>query len=204
MILERARRLTMLTVAVLALSGCSGINTPVLSPVSNITTPKMLLDRAMETRSAGDMGSDTKIYLDANRMLLAEGVLSLSVEVYEQRVLVTGLINAVEDCDDLYEKMMRIDHIRELYWHVVCVRRDEQHGLGAIGGFKRSVLQTKTNLRLFVDKDVSDVNIRVAVDSLRNVILLGRVKSEEEREAAIAAARSGGKSSTVAYIEVRP
>jgi len=46
--------------------------------------------------------------------------------------------------------------------------------------------------------------IRVAIDAQRNAVLLGRARSEEEREAALKAVAGEGIKAVISYIDVRP
>lgn len=189
----------------LALGGCSNSSGPIPSPLSNLSTPKTILDRAVEARSAEDIASDTRIFFRANTLMLEAGIFSLATEVYERRLLVTGLTSETEKCASMRESLAAIEGLKDLYWHVLCVRREEQKSLGAIGDFRRALLRMKANLRLFGSVEVADVNVRVAIDAQRNALLLGRARSEAEREAAVkAAAADDGIKDVIAYIDVRP
>jgi len=174
------------------------------SPLSSINTPKTLLDRSIEARSAGDIAQDTAIYLAASARLVEHSAISVNAEVYEGNLLVTGLMNDIEDCEPLKGDLERIDGVSQVHWHVLCTPRAEQRAQGAIGDFRRMVLRTKVGLRLLGDTEVADVNYRIAVDAQRNAVLLGRARSEAERAAAIRAAEGDGIHAVIAYIDVRP
>jgi osmotically-inducible protein OsmY len=67
------------------------------------------------------------------------------------------------------------------------------------------VLSTKAQARLVGTAGVADVNYRTAADSLGTVYLLGRARSQEEADKALARVRDGdGVKKVVDYVEVRP
>lgn len=202
--LRRLLRFAALALAVSMVAGCSNSTGPIPSQLSNLSTPINLFNLAIEARESDDIADDTAIFVSANGALLDAGVFTLATEIYEQQLLVTGLLNDVAACDSLRSTMAAIKGVKQLYWHVLCVTREEQRSAGAIGDFRRAILRTKVSLRLFGTAEVSDVNLRVAVDSQRNAILLGRVRSDEEKAAALAAAGADeGIRSVISYVEIR-
>ncbi len=186
------------------LTGCGSSSNPIPSPLSNLSTPKTLLDRAIEARSVEAITIDTGVYLSANAIILEHGAFSLTTEIYEGHLLITGLVNQVEACPALHEAMAAINGVEHLHWHVLCVAREEQRDKGVIGEFRRALLRAKASLRLFGEAGVADVNMRIAIDPQRNAVLLGRARSERERQAAIEAAAGDGINNVIAYIDVRP
>lgn len=185
------------------LAACSSSG-PFPSQLSNLSTPKTLLDRTIEARSADDIAKDTSVFLDANSIMLEHGALALTTEVYEQRLIVSGPLNSPEKCDPVRAALQGIDGLKALYWHVLCVTKEEQRATGAIGEFRRAILRAKANMRLFGAEGVADVNLRVAVDSQRNAIVLGRARSDQEKAAALTAVTDEGIRQVVDHIEVRP
>ncbi len=48
---------------------------------------------AIEARSAEDIAKDTEIVVDVNKIMVDLGTIKASTEIYEQRLLVTGLFD---------------------------------------------------------------------------------------------------------------
>lgn len=118
----------------------------------------------------------------ATALMRAPFAIPLATEIYEQQLLVTGLLNDVAACGSLRSAMAAIKGVKQLYWHVLCVTREEQRSAGAIGDFRRAILRTKVSLRLFGTAEVSD----------------------EEKAAALAAAGADeGIRSVISYVEIR-
>ncbi|CAA7617802.1 conserved exported hypothetical protein [Candidatus Terasakiella magnetica] len=169
------------------LTACSSSSNPLPSPLSSISTPKAMFDLAIEARSFEDIGKDVAIYVEASRILVAEMEMAISMEIYEQRLLLTGIINDAEACQSVRERASKIDGIRAFYWHVSCATSEDESTGNLIGIFRRNTLRTFANLRLMGALDVADVNFRVAINPQRQAIILGRARSEDERQAALKA-----------------
>jgi hypothetical protein len=83
-----------------------------------ITAPKTLFDRAIEARSTSDILLDNKIVIAVNAIMGKLGTIKASTEIYEQRLLITGLF----DYKKLYNKfrfeVKKINDINDFYWHL--------------------------------------------------------------------------------------
>ena len=71
-----------------------------------LTAPKTLIDRAIEARSAADIKRDNEIVLKVNQAMADAGSIKASTEIYEQRLLVTGIFDD-KDTYDKFEKAVR-------------------------------------------------------------------------------------------------
>lgn len=69
-----------------------------------ITSPKTLFDRAIEARSTSDIVKDNKIIIAVNAIMAKLGTIKASTEIYEQRLLITGLFDDKKLYDDFFPK----------------------------------------------------------------------------------------------------
>jgi hyperosmotically inducible protein len=170
-----------------------------------LTAPKTLIDRAIEARSAADIAKDNEIVLKVNKIMAEYGTIKASTEIYEQRLLVTGIF----DDKALYEKFQRevkaVKDVKKLYWHVQYIGKDDPKRKGLLDWGDALVMDTKAEGRLIGTRGVADVNFRVATDATATVYLLGRARSAEEKQKAEARAKDGdGVKKLVSHVEVRP
>jgi osmotically-inducible protein OsmY len=170
-----------------------------------LTAPKTLFDRAIEARSARDIAKDNEIVLKVNGIMADLGTIKASTEIYEQRLLVTGIF----DDKALYEKFERqvraVRDVKRLYWHVSYLAKDDAKRKGLIDWADALVMGKKAEGRLIGTRGVADVNFRIATDAHATVYLLGRARSGEEKTKAEARAKDGdGVKKLVSYVEVRP
>lgn len=172
-----------------------------------IAAPKTLFDRAIEARSSNDIVKDNQIVIDVNAVMADLGTIKASTEIYEQRLLVTGLF----DDKALYDRFQRgvkaVKGVRKLYWHVTFMDAATQKKNDAriLSWTDALALDTNVGLNLVGDGDVADVNFRVAVDAFGAVYLIGRARSKAELAAALKNAReTEGVKKVVNYVAVRP
>lgn len=170
-----------------------------------LTAPKTLFDRAIEARSARDIAKDNEIVLKVNAIMADLGTIKASTEIYEQRLLVTGIF----DDKALYEKFQHqvraVKDVKRLYWHVSFLAKDDAKRKGLIDWADALVMGKKAEARLIGTRGVADVNFRTATDAYATVYLLGRARSAEEKSKAEARAKDGdGVKKLVSYVEVRP
>jgi len=156
------------------------------------SAPKTLIDRAIEARSTSDIVKDNRIVAEVNAIMAELGTIKASTEIYEQRLLVTGLFDDKAVYDAFERKVRGVDGVKKLHWHVVYMSEADQEKSTKLLDWADSLaLTTKANARLIGDLDVSDVNFRIAGDSFGVLYLLGRARSDEELKAAVAATRDG-------------
>lgn len=174
-----------------------------------LTAPKTLVDRAIEARSLTDIKRDNEIVLKVNRVMADLGTIKASTEIYEQRLLITGLFDD-KALYDKFEKAVRaIKGVKRLYWHAVYLSKEDQEARRKAGTLLDwadvLVMETKAKGRLIGAAGVADVNFRVAADASGTIYVLGRARSKEEQAKALARAKDGdGVKKVVDYVEVRP
>lgn len=158
-----------------------------------ITAPKTLVDRAIEARSADDILEDNRIVAEINKIMVDIGTIQASTEIYEQRLLITGLFNDKKDYEKFREAVKNVKGVKKLFWHVDYMPEKEEERRKEA----KELLDWKDALSLDIDvglalvgtRGVADVNFRVAVDASSNVYLLGRARSKPELDKAVKVAR---------------
>ncbi len=172
-----------------------------------LTAPKILFDRAIEARSTKDIFKDNGIVIAVNKLMADLGTIKASTEIYEQRLLVTGLFGDREVFDRFLAGVKKVDGVKKLYWHVGFMsEQDQEKNKETLMSWGAALaLDTKVGVNLVATRGVADVNFRVAVDSFGAVYLIGRARSEEELKKALEAAReTADVNKVVNYVEVRP
>lgn len=169
--------------------------------------PKTLIDRAIEARSMGDIAKDNEIVLKVNKVMADVKSISASTEIYEQRLLITGIFDDKATYDKFEKGVRAVPEVKKLYWHVAMLTKEEQEKRKAelAGWADVLAMQTKGQGRLIGTAGVADVNFRVAGDAFRTLYIIGRARSQEEANKAVARLKDGeGVKKVVSYIDVRP
>jgi len=196
----------LLTVAATLLLGASSVSrADLLGDV--LTAPKTLIDLAIEARSSEDIVEDNKLVLQVNEIMADLGTIKASTEIYEQRLLVTGLFDDEALLAEFKDRVEDIDGVRELYWYVVYMSEEEQKALDdeLLDWPDALLLNTDVGLALIGTAGIADVNFRVAADAFSTIYLLGRARSEEEMSKAVDVAEDqDGVRRVLNFIEVRP
>jgi hyperosmotically inducible protein len=190
----------MLRIAIAAaLVGALAACTAAVSPVT-------LVERAVEARSASDIARDNAIVIEANKAMADISSISASTEIYEGRLLVTGILESPADYQSFRGDIDAIGDVKRLYWHVVQMSEaDQDADANVISWTDALELDAKVGISLIETAGVADVNYRVAVDSFSTVYLLGRARSHGELDSALAAVSgTSGVGKVVNYVEVRP
>lgn len=172
-----------------------------------LLAPKTLIDRAIEARSTDDIVTDNRIVVDVNEIMVEYKTLKASTKIYEQRLLITGIFDDQKLFDEFSSKVLEIEGVKKLYWHVVFMSEEEQEKRDAelLDWDDVLVLNTKVGINLIGTRGVADVNFRSAVDSFSTTYLLGRARSQEELDKALAAVKdTEGVTKVVNYVVVRP
>ena len=170
-------------------------------------SPITVVERAIEARSSSDIVEDNRIVLEINRIMADQRTIKASTEIYEQRLLVTGIFDDAALYDRFKRQVEGVRGVKRLYWHVATMSEAEQNRRSAelLGWADALALDTKVGANLIGTRGVADVNYRVAVDFFAAVYLIGRARSGEEKAKAIATAREvSGVKRVVDYVEVRP
>lgn len=170
-----------------------------------LTAPKTLIDHAIEARSTSDIAKDNEIVVKVNAIMAKMGTIKASTEIYEQRLLVTGLFDDKATYDRFEREVRGVSGIRKLYWHVTYMAANDPRRSSLMDWAQVLELSTKAQARLVGTAGVADVNYRETADPFGTVYLLGRARSREEARKALARARDGdGVRKVVNYVEVRP
>jgi len=170
----------------------------------SLLTVKTVLDRGLEARSGEDIMADTQLFIRVNRVMAGLGVTSAATEIYERRLLITGQVADKETCDRFRRSAHRL-HARVVYWHVLCPGEDGAPPKTELDWVEVNTLRAKANARLAATGGVADLNFRVAADAEGTLYLLGRARSPEEKQRALASAAEGdGVGKVVDYVVVRP
>lgn len=202
------RRFVFAAFAVVLSAAASAV--PASAQLSDILLgPKTLIDRAIEARSSSDLARDNAIVIDVNKVMAELGTIKASTQIYEQRLLITGLF-AEGDTYRKFEKGVRgVEGVKKLYWHVTYMTdkaKEEAIAAGRMMDWTDVLtLETKAQARLIGTAGVADVNFRVTADPFGNLYLMGRARSREELKKAIAKLEEGdGVKKVYNYAFVRP
>lgn len=189
-------------------AGASLAPSPANAQLSDILlAPKTLIDRAIEARSSRDIAIDNRIVVDVNAIMVEYTTLKASTEIYEQRLLVTGIFDDQTLFDEFSAKVRTVEGVKELYWHVVFLSEEEQTSREAelLGWDDVLILNTKVGIDLIGTRGVADVNFRSAVDSFSTAYLLGRARSQVELDKALSVVEQReGVANVINYAVVRP
>lgn len=170
-----------------------------------LTAPKTLIDRAIEARAAKDIARDNEIVAKVNVIMGKLGTIKASTEIYEQRLLITGLFDDKNLFDRFEREVRQVGGVKNLYWHVQYLAKDDARRKGLLDWGDVMVMSTKAQARLVGTAGVADVNFRTTADSHGTVYLIGRARSAEEARKALARVRDGaGVKRVVDYVVVRP
>jgi osmotically-inducible protein OsmY len=170
-----------------------------------LTAPKTLIDRAIEARSTVDIARDNAIVVKVNAIMAEIQSIKASTEIYEQRLLITGLFDDKAVYDDFEKRVRAVSGVKKLYWHAVYRSKADQEKANLPGWATITAIATKAQARLVGTMGVADVNFRTAADASDTVYLLGRARSKDEATKALARVRDGdGVKKVVNYVEVRP
>lgn len=169
-----------------------------------LTSPKTLIDRAIEARSTLDIARDNEIIVKVNAIMAELGTIQAATEIYEQRLLVTGLFDNKAKYDGFEQKVRAVSGVKKLYWHVRYMSKEEQEAAHLLDWAEVTTIATKAQARLVGTSGVADVNYRTAADSFGTLYLLGRARSPAEATKALARARdSASVKKLVNYVETR-
>lgn len=197
-----------LAVAAVIFAGVSISPPPAGAQLSDILlAPKTLFDRAIEARSAKNIAIDNRIVVEVNAIMVKYSTIKASTEIYEQRLLITGIFDDKKLFDDFNAKVRKIEGVKELYWHVIYMSEKEQEKREEelLDWPDAVVLNSKVGINLISTRGIADVNFRTAVDSLSTIYLLGRARSQPELDKALATVKeTEGVAKVINYAFVRP
>ncbi len=170
-----------------------------------LTAPKTLIDRAIEARSASDIATDNEIVLKVNGVMADIGTAKASTEIYEQRLLVTGLFDNKAVYDKFQQGVRNVRGVKQLLWHVTYMTKADQQKNKLMDWPDVVAMEAKARGRLIGTAGVADVNYRVTGDATGTLYVIGRARSAEEENRAIKRLWDGENvKNVVNYIQVRP
>ena len=181
--------------------------TPALAQLGSIlTSPKTIVEHAAEARSFGDQAKDNEIVLKVNGVMANVGSVSASTEIYEQRLLITGLFDDKAKYDEFQSGVKGVAGVKKLYWHVTYESEDEQKKDKTLVGWSQSLeLATKAGANLTLAVPTTEMNYHVTSDAYGTLYVIGRAKAKDEHDKALSAVRTtSGVKKVVDYVDTRP
>jgi len=174
-----SRRTTLaLTVsAALAVSACS---------------PVGLVQRAVEDRSLNNIAEDNRIVIAVNKLMAKYETATVSTEIYEQHLLVYGLMKDKALYDGFVSELANVKGVKKLYNHVLHMTEAQQEAqedtmIGFAEGIK---VKAKIEVAWLDEPGLESLNFRAAVDPMGVAYVLGRAKTSGEQDRAIAVVRN--------------
>ena len=153
-------------------------------------SPVTLVQRAVEDRSMEDIADDNKIVVAVNKLMAKYETISVSTEVYEQHLLVYGIMDEKAMFDGFNAEVGKIAGVKKLYNRVVHMTEAEQEAQeNNMMGFAEALnVKAKIEFEWLDTPGLESLNFRIAVDPMGIAYVLGRAKSAEERDRAMAVA----------------
>ncbi len=212
----RSARQIITAVVVLAFSGAfAGGCAPTIGTVLTAAAQK-----AWEDRSTGDQVTDAKITTGILERLADKDkdlLLDVSVDVWEQRVMLTGTLDDAKARDDVAKLARADDRIKAFHNEIQVVstaQRDqrrqqaERKDSGEKGGVGQTVndvwIETKIKAKLLTASGVTSVNYFWR--SVRNAVyVIGRARSSGELDKVLAIIRdTDGVKGVKHFIQIKP
>ena len=91
-----------------------------------VPPPVKVGQRALEDRSTGDIVTDNEIVFDVNKLMANYETVAVSTEIYEQRLLVYGLLDDAAAVESFRGDVGKIEGVKALYWHVTSMSAADQ------------------------------------------------------------------------------
>jgi hyperosmotically inducible protein len=168
---------------------------------------KGAVEAAVEDRSAGDIAKDATIKAKITVGVIQKmgtDVISLNADVYEQDVMLTGVVKMPEQKATAETLTKGIEGVRAVH-NEIRVMKPVEEKKGAVEGFvDDTVIEGKINALLIDAKGVNVTNFRWrAVQG--HVYFFGRALSREELDKAIAVVKGiKDVASVTSRVKVRP
>jgi hyperosmotically inducible protein len=200
----RARSLAAAALAAALLTPAAAAALDLINPLSVV---KGAVEHAIEDRSSEDAAADVEIKTKIAAKVIDEmggDIVSISSDVYEQRVMLTGIVETPEQKTQAGAITRAIEGVKTLY-NDLRVIADVDREKGTVEGFvDDTVVETKIDGLLIDAGGVSSRNYRWR-SVHGHVYVLGRALSEAEMEKVLAVIRDiEGVQSITDHIEVRP
>lgn len=175
-----------------------------LNPFSAI---KSALEAAVEDRSGGDIGKDLEIKASITVDVIDKmgtDVISISVDVYEQDVMLTGVVENAKQKTEAEKLSRAVEGVKKLYNDILVIKAVDKKK-GAVEGFvDDTVIESKINALLLDAGGVNVTNFRWRSVGGR-VYLFGRALSKPELKKAIGIVKEiKGVTKVINHVKVRP
>ena len=187
-------------------AGATALATPADAQLMDVlTAPKTLIERVAEARSTSDIAKDNAIVVKVNGAMVKQSTIKASTEIYEQRLLVTGLFSDKAAYDAFEKDVRAVEGVKKLYWQVTYLAETDPKRKSLPSWGDTLAISTKAQARLTKAVAGRYVNFRVTGDSYGNLFVIGRAYTKDEANSVIAALKDGdGVKKVVSYIDVRP
>ena len=156
-----------------------------LNPLSAI---KGAVEAAVEDRSASDIATDTTIKAKITADVIDKmgtDVISISADVYEQNVMLTGIVEDKAQKTQAGDLTKAIEDVKTVYNEILVIKDVDRKKGTAESFVDDTVIENKINALLLDAKGVNVTNFRWrSLDG--HVFLFGRALSEDELDKAIA------------------
>ncbi|GAB6052717.1 hypothetical protein JCM17960_15370 [Magnetospira thiophila] len=175
-----------------------------LNPLSAI---KGAVEAAVEDRSTSDIAKDTSIKAEIVTKVLDQmgsDVISITADVYEQTVMLTGIVEKKEQKAQAEALTRTVGGVRKIY-NEILIKSDLEREKGTVEGFvDDTVIETKINAQFLDAAAVNTTNFRW--HSLEgHVFLFGRALSQGELDKAVSIVRGiKGVRRVTSRVAVRP
>ena len=175
-----------------------------LNPFSAI---KSALEAAVEDRSGGDIGKDLEIKASITVDVIDKmgtDVISISVDVYEQDVMLTGVVENAKQKTEAEKLSRAVEGVKKLYNDILVIKAVDKKK-GTVEGFvDDTVIESKINALLLDAGGVNVTNFRWRSVGGR-VYLFGRALSKPELKKAIGIVKEiKGVTKVINHVKVRP
>jgi hyperosmotically inducible periplasmic protein len=152
-----------------------------LNPLSMI---KGAVEAIAEDRSSGDIGKDLAIKTEITAKVIEKmgtDVISLSADVYEQNVMLTGAVKTKEQKIQAEKLTREVENIKKIFNEILIVKPIDKDK-GAVENFvDDTVIESKANALLLDAGGVNVTNFRWRSVG-GHVFLFGRALSKAEKD----------------------
>ena len=153
---------------------------------------KGAVEAIAEDRSSGDIAKDLAIKTEITAKVIEKmgtDVISLSADVYEQNVMLTGAVKTKDQRKQAEKLTREVENVKKIYNEILVIKPIDKEK-GAVENFvDDTVIESKTNALLLDAKGVNVTNFRWRSVGGK-VFLFGRALSQAEKEKATKVVRT--------------
>jgi len=200
----RIGRLALTGAAVLLLAAAPARAIELISPFSII---KSAVEAAVEDRASEDIAKDLAIKATFTKDVISEmgtGVISIKADVYEQDVMLTGVVEDAKQKIQAAKLTAKIEDVKKIYNEIRVIKPVDKEK-GVVENFvDDTVIETKINALLLDGRGVNVTNFRWRSIG-GHVYLFGRALSRAEKVKATKIAKDIKNVQSVKYLaKIRP